>query len=325
MGSKESIEQSITPETRAKAIKMLRSRQCDALREVEKLLGWESSIAMGDNLMAQMLGITKWQLLYMIFHDKSQKKTNERLIAEKEARNIKYTNYTSSKLRFSISYPTDWKVNTDRLETEPGLNWEGVYEAFRHTVPDSATNLEYFKHQAENPSGQIGAEEAYEKLLEGLKGSAMDFEKFKDNYLKDQEKQREAERRREELNHMQMGYFEVSPHDDADYPSIEVTKLKLIRSTTPLELYQLDKPNPEEVPWGNRPSTGITVDGLHGIKYYYILDTGETRVMTEMPRFFNVYLTENKLGWIISCSCKEGIFRKYKPVFTYIVNRFRRT
>ena len=57
--SEEPIEQSITLETHDKALEMLRSRQCNALREVEKLLGWESSIAMGDSLMAQKLGITK--------------------------------------------------------------------------------------------------------------------------------------------------------------------------------------------------------------------------------------------------------------------------
>jgi len=385
IGPEEPIEQPITPETRDKALEMLRSRQCNALREVEKLLGWESSMAMGDSLMAQKLGITKWQLSYMIFRDKFQKEAKERLIAEKEARNIKYTTYTSSKLKFSISFPSDWKVSIDRLETEPGPSWEEVYEAFRHTVPDSTTTLEEFKQQAEQPPGQIGDEEAYEKLLEELKGLAMgfeefkkiyerdkkraykeffktcpgvppdeviekeyasrdlsgkeaykmlikdletfivSFEEFKDNYEKDQERRREAERGREELAQMEVGYFEVSSYDDEDYPSVEVTKLKLTRPMTPLELYQLDKPNPEAVPWGNRPSTGITVDSLHGIKYYYILDTGETKVMTEMPRFFNVYLTENKLGWIISCSCKEGVFHKYKPIFTHIVSRFRRT
>jgi hypothetical protein len=340
---------------------------------------------MGDSLMAQKLGITKWQLCYMIFHDKFQKEAKERLIAEKEARNIKYTTYTSNKLKFSISFPSDWKVNTDRLETEPGPSWEEVYEAFRHTVPDSTTTLEEFKQQAEQPPGQIGAEEAYEKLLEELKGSAMgfeefkkiykrdkkraykeffktypgvppdeviekeysirglsakvaykilmenpetfivSFEEFKENYKEDQERRRKEESRRDELAQMELGYFEVSTHDDEDALFVEVTKLKLTRPMTPLELYQLDKPNPEAVPWGNRPSMGITVDDLHGIKYYYILDIGETRVMTEMPRFFNVYLTENKLGWIISCSCKEGVFRKYKPIFTHIVSRFRRT
>ncbi|GAI96481.1 unnamed protein product [marine sediment metagenome] len=50
IGPEEPIEQTITPETRDKALEMLRSRQCNALREVEKLLGWESSMAMGDSL-----------------------------------------------------------------------------------------------------------------------------------------------------------------------------------------------------------------------------------------------------------------------------------
>jgi len=379
IGPEEPVEQPITPETRDKALEMLRSRQCDALREVAKLLGWESYIAMGDKMMAQKLGITKWQLRYMIFRDQFQKEAKERLIAEKEARNIKYITYTSRKLNFSISFPSDWNVYTDRLETEPGPSWEEAYETFRHTVPDSATTIEEFKQQVEQPLGQISAEEVYEKLLEKLKSSAMDFEEFKKIYERDKkiaykeffetclvvppdeviekeysirslsakkaykilmenpetffvsfEKFKEnykedQEQRREKLAQMELGYFEVSPYDKKDDLFVEVTKLKLTRPMTPLELYQLDKPNPEVVPWGNRPSMGITVDNLHGIKYYYILDIGETRVITEMPRFFNIYLTENKLGWIISCSCKAGVFRKYKPIFTHIVSRFRRT
>jgi hypothetical protein len=106
---------------------------------------------------------------------------------------------------------------------------------------------------------------------------------------------------------------------------VEVIKLKLTRSMTPLELYQLDKPSPEEVPWNNRPSKGITVDGLQGIKYYYIFGAGETRDMAEMPQYFNVYLTEDEVGWIISCSCMERVFRKYKAIFTRTISSFRRT
>jgi len=298
--------------------------------------------------------------------------------------NKKYANYSSSKLRFSISIPSNWKINTDRLETEPAPSLEKVYEAFRQSFPDSAKTLEEFKQQAEQPRRPASPKEAYEKLLEEQRASALGFEKFnkiydedkkkayksffetclgtptdeniekeyanrdlsaeeaykklmedpetflisfeefEQQYKEEQERKRGQERRKEELSQMEEGYFEASPPDDENYPSAEVTKLNLSRSMIPLELYQLDKPSPEEVPQGIRPSKGITVDGLQGVKYYYIYDTGETRNMAEMTKFFNVYLIEEQTGWIITCSCLTKVFPKYKEIFTKIISSFRR-
>jgi hypothetical protein len=171
---------------------------------------------------------------------------------------------------------------------------------------------------------EISAEEAHTNLMAKPETFLIGFEEFKELYELEQEQQREAERRRDELAQMEVGYFEASPANDEDYPCVEVTKLKLTRVMSPLELYQLDKPIPEVVPWGNRPSKGITVDNLQGVKYYYVFDTGETRNLAEMPRFFNIYLTEIDTGWIISCSCRTGAFPKYKGIFTTIVGSFRR-
>ncbi len=171
---------------------------------------------------------------------------------------------------------------------------------------------------------KFSAEEAYTRLMADPEMFLVSFTEFKEQYEWEQEQQREAERRRDELAQMEVGYFEVSPPDDKDYPSVKVTKLKLTRSMTPLELYQLDKPNSEVVSWGNRPSKGIIVDGLQGIKYYYIFDTGETRNMNDMPQFFNVYLIENEIGWIISCSCIARAFPRYKEIFTRIIGSFHR-
>ncbi len=298
--------------------------------------------------------------------------------------NTKYANYANNKLGFSISIPSNWKVNTDRLEAEPGPSREEVYEAFRQAFPDSAMTLEEFKQHAEQPRRPASAQKAYEKLLEEQRASVLgfgkfnkiynedkkkayksffetclgmpideyiekeyvsrdlsaeeaykrlmedpetfliSFEEFEQRYKEEQELQSQRERKKEELSQMEEGYFEASPPDDENYPSVEVTKLNLSRSMSPLELYQLDKPNPEAVPWGNRPSKGITVDGLQGVKYYYIFDTGETRNMAEMPQFFNVYLIEEQAGWIISCSCLARIFPKYKKIFTKIVSSFHR-
>jgi hypothetical protein len=297
---------------------------------------------------------------------------------------IRYASYTSSKLGFSISIPSNWEVNEDRLEAEPGPGWEEVYKHFGQAFPDSTMTLEEFKQQVEQPRRPVSAQEAYKKLLEEQRASALSFEKFKkiyeedkkkaykaffetclgiptdediekeyvsrdlyaeeaykrlmedpetflisfeefeQQYKEEQERQREQERKREKLSQMEEGYFEASSPDDENYPSVEVTKLRLTRIMTPLELYQLDKPRPEAVPWGNRPSKGITVNGLQGIKYYYIFDTGETRNMSEMPQFFNIYLTEGQTGWIISCSCLAKVFPKYKEIFTKIISSFRR-
>jgi len=298
-----------------------------------------------------------------------------------KSKNIDYTNYVSSELGFSISIPSNWKVNADGLEPEEP-NWEEAYKIFQQIFPDSAMTLEHFKKQAtEAPrKKEVPAEEAYENMLKELRAKAIKFTEFKKIYEKDrkqayraffkkllgepteeeieelatrdlsadeaytrlmadpetflvnfvefkeqyeweQEQQRRAEKRMEELAQMEVGYFEASPSNDEDYPSVEVTKLKLIRSMTPLELYQLDKPSPEAVPWGNRPSKGIVVDGLQGVKYYYIYDCGERDDNTQ---FFNVYLTEEQTGWIISCSCVARAFPKYKNIFTTIIGSFRR-
>lgn len=301
-----------------------------------------------------------------------------------EIKNINYTSYDSNKLGFSISIPSNWKVNTDRLEAEPGPSHEEVYEAFRQSFPDSAMTFEEFKQQVEQPRRPTSAPEAYEKLLEEQRASAPGFEKFKKIYNEDKKKaykaffetclgmptdediekeymsrdlsaeeaykrlikdpetflisfeefeqqykdeqgrKRERKRREEELSQMEEGYFEASPSDDDNYPSVEVTKLNLTRSISPLELYQLDKLSSDEALQRIRPSKGITVDGLQGVKYYYIYDTGETRNETEMAKYFNVYLIEEQTGWIITCSCLTKVFPKYKEIFTKIITSFRR-
>jgi len=298
--------------------------------------------------------------------------------------NTKYANYASSKLGFSISIPSNWKVNTDRLEAEPGPSREEVYEAFSQAFPDSAMTLEEFKQQAEQPRRPASAQKAYEKLLEEQRASALSFEKFnkiydedkkkayksffetclgmptdediekeyvsrnlssekaykrlmedpetflisfeefEQKYKEEQERQRERERKNEELSLMEEGYFEASPPDDNNYPSVEVTKLNLTRSMNPLELYQLDKLSYEEALQRIRPSKEITVDGLQGVKYYCIYDIGETRNETEMPKYFNVYLIEEQTGWIITCSCLTKVFPKYKEIFTQIITSFHR-
>ncbi len=201
-------------------------------------------------------------------------------------------NYTSSKLGFSIFIPSNWKVNSDGLVSD---------------------------------QNNITVENLYKTLVEDTGISGISFQEFKKRYEEELKKELDRENIEAEAIFTEEGHFEASPTiDDIDYPSIEVIKLNLHRSMTPIELYQIDKPSSEEVPWGNRPSAGITVDGLKGVKYFYIYDTGETRYLEEMTKFFRVYLTDGEIGWIISCSCVAKAFPNYKNIFTNSVNSFRR-
>jgi hypothetical protein len=242
-------------EVRRKALEMLRSRGRRALNDVEKMLGWERSIGMPINQLAEQLGITRDQLRYILFRNERQKEAKERRVVEKETRNVEFTAYTSSKLKFTISFPADWKVAADTLRAE---------------------------------EGNISLEQ------------------------------------KAKLAQMELGLFQASPSNNENELWIEVIKLKLAKPITALELYELDKSPPEQVPTGSRPSSGVDVDGLHGVKYYYVFNTGETTNMREMPKFFNAYFAENDQGWIISCSCKAGTFNNYKPVFERIIGSFRR-
>lgn len=384
--SEESDELLAPPEIRHKALGMLRSRGYRALSEVEQLLRGSQVIRMTLRRMAQQLGITEGQLHYMLFRKEIRKQAKERRIAEKEARNTKYMTYTSSKLKFSLSFPADWRVTTDMLQIESdGITLEQAYADFQKMFPDSGVSLEDYRREVDEwePQREIPAEEAYQRLLEEerakaarfkefkkayerdrrqayrlffekLLGTPLDeeikalasrqlsaenayngliedpqtflvsFSEFKEQYEWDQRERRASEEKRAKLSQMEQGLFEASHPNSEDAPSVEVTKLKLTKPMTALELYQLDKPPPEHVPTGSRPSKGIDVDGLHGVKYYYVFDTGDTRKIWEMPKFFNIYLVDNDTGWIISCSCKDEAFKNYKPVFERIIGSFRR-
>ena len=345
------------PDVRRKALEMLRSRRLEALSDVERLLGWTKLYGMPDRLMAEQLGITGHQLRYMLFSDKYRRLAKERRDAAKRARSIEYTTYTSDKLRFSISYPSNWKVHQDRLETEPTdqrielrpkqMSVEELYDQILQNMKASVISKDQFKKlyrddkakaykefckrcllgptnkviEDQHANRDLSADEAYTALMDHPETFFVSFEEFKHTYEMGQKRGKGNEL----LAQMEVGYFEASPHDDEDYPCAEVTKLELTSPMSALNLYGLDKPNPEAVPQANRPAKGMEVDGLTAVKYFFIFDTGETSKMWEMPKFFNVYLAKNDEGWIISCSCKEEAFNNYKPVFEHIIRSFRRT
>ena len=151
--------------------------------------------------------------------------------------------------------------------------------------------------------------------------------------------QREHEARKDDaerharLERMVVGIFQAAPAADNDEPFVEVTKFRLESPMTALDLYNLDKHLPEAVPWGNRPSKGLTVDGVQGVAYYFVMNAGEARqtyeAYTKQPAFFNVYVVEDLEGWLLSCQCRCGeaymkTFQRYKPIFRRVIGSFRR-
>src|SRR6266496_127348 len=386
MTTKNSEERgALSPEIRRQALEILRSQGRRGLNDVEKILGWEGQTGITVIRIAQQLGITKGQLRYMLFRNERQTEAKEKRIVEKEARNVEFATYTSSKLKFAISFPADWRVTTDTLRTESdGITLEQAYAAFQKMFPQSGMSLEDYKREVEREAPKEGsAEEAYQRLFERERTRAVRYQEFRETYERDKKQayrlffekllgtppeqeiealasrelsateaynrlmidpetflvgfsefkeqydynlrqRRQAAENRASLAQMGRGLFEVSPSNSEDEVSVEVTKLKLTNPMVARKLYELDKLPPEQVPTGSRPSKGMVVDGLHGVAYYFLFNTGETNKMREMPKFFNVYLAENDEGWIIACSCKAGTFNKYKPVFKRIIGSFRR-
>ena len=276
-------------EVRESALEMLRSHGCRVLSDIERMLGWERSIGMPDSQMAKKLGISTNQLRYLLFRKENQKKAKDQRIAKKGAKSIKFTTYVSNELKFKISFPVDWSICDAGIDTEiDESRLENIFTSFQKTFPDSEMTFYDFKR---------GIEENEKKISQ-----------YQNN----------------EISEVGLVTFATTLSNSAHDPTVDVVKLKLARPMTAIELYEMDKPPWEHVPMGSRPNTAIDVDGLNGIKYYFVFNTGETSNITEMPKFFNVYFTERCEGWIISCSCVEESFINYKPIFERIIRSFER-
>lgn len=353
-------------DVRRNALKMLRSQGYRALDDVKIMLGLGETVSyMTNKQVAPQLGITEGQLKYMLFRDERRREAKKRCIAAKEAKKIDCTSYISNKLKFTISLPKNWQVITDTLKLynseQEVLEIIGYAESAEETyqqllLSERAKSIAFHafekvynrnKQQAyrlffgnllgmpldEEIVGlarrEFSATEAYRRLMEDPQTFLVEFQDFKYNYEESLQKKRTSAENDMRLQRMMIGLFQGFPPDNEneDEVNVEVTKLRLTGSLTALDLYELDKQPSEAVPWGNRPSKGIVVDGLRGVLYYYLFDTGDPR--SDLPVFFNVYLAEQNEGWIISCSCKYGdfcfkTFKKNKPVFKRIVSSFRR-
>lgn len=305
----------ISPERRALALKLLHEKGHLALQEVERLLGWERPIGMPQRVMAAHLGISEGQLKRLIKRQYLQSKERQQRGAEGAAKAIALVPQISQKLGFSISLPTGWRVITDSETFVPLA--EEYSRMMQHSQPGKVPKRRMvFPRRAD---------------LRDVK-NVVDLTDRLQAQREHEERVDEAERHAR-LERMSVGLFQAAPAAHNDEPFVEITKLRLDDPLTALDLYNLDKHLPEAVPWGNRPSKGMTVDGLQGVVYYFAMNTGEARATYEayikQPAFFNVYLAEDLEGWLISCQCRCGeaymkTFQQYKPTFRRIIGSFRR-
>jgi hypothetical protein len=91
-----------------------------------------------------------------------------------------------------------------------------------------------------------------------------------------------------------------------------------------LNIYLLSKRPAHFVPSGSRPKKGITIDGLTGIKYFHSFVERDEKGVQHNSRFINIYLTDQLIGWIISCSTPYNRFIEYLPIFNKVIKSFKR-
>lgn len=171
-------------------------------------------------------------------------------------------------------------------------------------------------------SRNLTAKEAYKQLIDDPETFMVGFEEFKrvcESEYEGKERKLEREKLRDEMIE-DIGWFEASPPENEDFVSVEVSKIKLKKHPMyALELYELDKPDSSDIPWGNRPSKPLIVDGLEAIKYYFAYENDKDWV-----KFLNIYMTDGLTGYIITCSSFWKSFPKYKKLFYSIVQSFKR-
>jgi hypothetical protein len=300
-----------SPKKRDLALKLLREKGHLALREVEKLLGWEQPFGMLQTVMAARLGIGKSQLKRLIQGQHLKVREKEQRRSKRDARTIALVPQISKRLGFSISLPPGWRVISDTEEIVR-LTQE-FSELMQQSRPERTP-----RHRVIFPRrGRARGIRNVIDLTDRLQAR------------REWEERKEDAERHARLERMTVGLFQAAPLDNRDELIVEVIKWRLESPMTAMDLYSLDKHLPEAVPWGNRPSKGLVVDGLQGVLYYFAMNAGNMSA-TQVPAFFNVYLTEQLEGWLISCQCRCGehpmkTFQKYKPIYRRIISSFRRS
>lgn len=294
---------------RSQAVNLLREKGRLAWRDVEKLMGWEGPVSVTHRVMARQLGITEGQLKHLLWRLDLREREKQARISESNARHIAFSTHFSRELGFSISLPAGWCVITDTQEVSRLAQTQLEY--VRRTKPGKKPTRGWaYARTAEDGSIRPLTEvEEVEKAKREFDECVADAERYA------------------RLEQMTTGLFQAELPTGDDAAFMEVTKLRLHSPVTALQLYTFDKHPPEMVPWGSRPSTGMVVDGLLGVVYYFMMDTGDAT--QEQPVFFNVYLAERNEGWVLSCQCRYGdfyfkTFRTYKPIFKRIIGSFRR-
>lgn len=136
--------------------------------------------------------------------------------------------------------------------------------------------------------------------------------------------ERETLTNRIKYEFMVIGVFEAYKKTIHEDPSIEIVLLSLPQPMEAIELYKLTKPPHHFTPTGSRPKSGISVDGLLGVKYFFSYVVPEENKKYKWYRFLRVFLSENTDAWMISCSCSSEKFIQYRPVFDRIISSFKR-
>ena len=305
----------ISQERRELALKLLREKGHIALREAESLLGWERPVSMAQRVMAAHLGISEGQLKRLIKRQYLQGKKKEQRGAKGDAKAIALVPRSSKKLAFGISLPAGWQVIID---TEEFVHLAEEYrEMMKRSQPDKV------------PTRRVAFPRRTK--LSGIRNVAVLTDRLQAK--REHEERKDEAERHARLERMAVGLFQAAPPHNDDELFVEISKLRLESPLTALDLYTLDKHLAGAAPWGSRPSKGLTVDGMQGVLYYFVMGSDEARrtseAYTKQAAFFNVYLTDGLEGWLISCQCRSGeaymkTFQRYKAIFRRIIESFRR-
>ena len=272
---------------REEAIQLLRSQGYRALSQVEKLLDWDSDFGMTNKAMAYQLGLKDHQLKYLIFRKEIREREKKKNIARKEVRTINLVEYQSTSLGFKITAPRDWRICVDGYQSEKEIakTIDIIYKEYLKTVSKPRLSRNDFRFLADRN---------FDALKFGVSAE-------------------------------KVGAFSAVPLSTLGDVGLDVVKIEFDSPIADsIELYELDKRSQEDVMWGNRPSRKVNVDGMPGIKYYFV-PYGLSANTTHWLKYYNLYLADGNMGWIISCMCEVRFFVKYKPIFEKIVLSFERS